>query len=340
MQRGAALFAILRCLDGDQAIRLQWSFVKPEQQRFDEDLRWMSQRVQHVADLTLKTVLDYLPVFERCDFGGNEYLDQIIRRPYGPDERTIPVGAVSKRYFLIQHFEMVQSLSRGLEGVGIKPEAVPTELWISEYGERIRIQCRCLNRPFDPGDDFPLVLSAECFNSVDKSCALEVRMFWLRLACMNGLSIKENAVLRKIHDAVWMNREDPGQFVRDQLSHADVHFAVIREWMNHRTNLDMIAKWVDRTVADQWTNEAAARVYHICSVGFDGTVAQPKAGTPPHMQPVSSDKLVSGACAPVGTVYHAAQALSWVASRRSSVDDQIGWARQIHRLVEKLEFVK
>jgi hypothetical protein len=314
--------------------------VESEREHFNGDLRWMGQRVRHVTDLTLKTVLDYLPIFERCDFGGNEYLDEIIRRPFGHDERTIPVGAVSKRYFLIQHFELVQSLSRGLESVGIKAAEVPTELWISEYGERIRIQCRCSNRPFDPGDDFPLVLSAECFNSVDKTCALEVRMFWLRLACMNGLSIKENAVLRKVHDAVWMNREDPGQFVRSQLDHADVYFALVREWMDRRTDLDRIAKWVDSTVADQWTNEAAARVYHICSTGFDGAVVPSRAGTPPHTQQVSSDKLVSGACAPVGTVYHAAQALSWVASRRSSVDDQIGWGRQIHRLVEKLEFVK
>src|SRR5579863_4542306 len=39
---------------------------------------------------------------------------------------------------------------------------------------------------------------------------------------------------------------------------------------------------------------------------------------PAHSQRVSSDRLVPGACAPVRTLYHAAQALSWTASRRSS----------------------
>ena len=38
----------------------------------------------------------------------------------------------------------------------------------------------CPQRPLDPGDQFPLVLIAECFNSVDKSCAPEIGMSWLR----------------------------------------------------------------------------------------------------------------------------------------------------------------
>jgi hypothetical protein len=75
------------------------------------------------SDLTLATVPAHLPLFERRDFGENEYLDEIVRLPFGADSRTIPVGAVSKRYFLFQHFELVQSLTAGLAAVGLK--AVP-----------------------------------------------------------------------------------------------------------------------------------------------------------------------------------------------------------------------
>jgi hypothetical protein len=153
---------------------------------------------------------------------------------------------------------------------------------------------------------------------------------------MNGLRTNQSASLRKIHDAVWMNRQDLGDFVKEQVGSADVHFRAIQEWMNRRTDLDRIARWVDRVVADQWTKEAAARVYHICCMGFDGAAASVKPGTPAHEIPVSSDKPVPGACAPVRNAYHAAQALSWVASHRSTVDDQLAWAHKIHELIEKL----
>lgn len=303
----------------------------------NEELVWMGQPASHVSDLTLESVLGHLPIFERHDFGENEYLDVILRLPFGGDSRTIPVGSVSKRYFLIQHRELVQRIISGLEGVAIKAVDVPVELWISEYGERIRLQCRCSQRPLDPGDEFPLFLSADCFNSVDKTCALEVRMFWLRVACMNGLMIKEKASLRKIHDMVWMKRQDTGQFIREHLERSDAHFRIVQESMKKRTNLTRIGIWVDKVVAEHWTKEAAARVYHICSTGFDGAVAPAKKGTLPHEHEVSSDKLVPGACAPVRTAYHAAQALSWVASGRSVVEDQIGWTRKIHQLIEKLD---
>jgi len=314
----------------------------PEQEQTGlfEELKWMGQPAHRISGLTLASVSDHLPIFERHDFGENEYLDVILRLPFRGDSRTIPVGSVSKRYFLVQHRELVQRISVGLEGVGIRPEHVPVEVWISEYGERVRIQCRCSQRPLDPGDQFPLVLSADCFNSVNKTCALEIRMFWLRVACMNGLMIEEHARLRKIHDMVWMNRDDPGQFIRERLENSDAYFELIQESMKKRTDVRRIAVWVDKVVAEHWTREAAARVYHICSTGFDGAVAPAKGRTPPHEHAVSSDKIVPGACAPVRTVYHAAQALSWVASHRSTVEDQVTWIRKANQLIEQLEYTR
>ena len=153
---------------------------------------------------------------------------------------------------------------------------------------------------------------------------------------MNGLMIQEDSSLRKIHDMVWMKRDDPGQFIRERLESSDAYFGIVQASMKKRTDLARIAVWVDKVVAQHWTIESAARVYQICSTGFDGVVAPAKAGTAPHNRAVSSDKEVPGACAPVRTAYHAAQALSWVAVRRSDVEDQITWTRKIHELIEKL----
>jgi len=216
---------------------------------FEPELKWFGQRAIRKSDLTLTSVVEHLPTFERRDFGGNKYMDVVVRMPFEKDEREIPVGSVSKRYFLIQHRQLVHEICEGLIAVGIDPTRIPAELWISHYGERIRIRFRVPQRPLDPGDGYPLLLSAECFNSVEKSCALEIRMSWLRLVCMNGLSANGDAVLRKVHDSVWMNRSEPGSFISDQLQKGDVYFHEIREWMKLPVAADRLGQWVDEVVA-------------------------------------------------------------------------------------------
>lgn len=202
--------------------------IATQQNLFDAELKWLGQRARRIQDLTLLTVLDHLPVFERHQFGTNEYLDAIVRMPFGANPSQVPVGSVSKRYFLIQHRQFIQEVCQGLSAVSIEPAGVPAELWISEYGERIRIRFRVPRRPFDPGDGHPLLLSAECFNSVEGSCALEIRMSWLRLVCMNGLSTHMDASLRKIHDSISMNRSESGAFIREQWRRATFTFANFR----------------------------------------------------------------------------------------------------------------
>jgi hypothetical protein len=90
---------------------------------------------------------------------------------------------------------------------------------------------------------------------------------------MNGLMIKENASLRKIHDMVWMKKEDTGEFIRKHLESSDAFFQLVQASLKRSTDLDRIASWVDKVIAPLWTMEAAARVYHICSSGFDGAFA-------------------------------------------------------------------
>ena len=200
------------------------------------ELKWFGQRARLIRNLTLPGVVDHLPVFERRKFGNNEYLDMIVRTPFQEDEREVPVGSVSKRYFLIQHRQLVHEICDGLSSIHIDPAKVPADLWISDYGERIRLRFRVSQRPFDPGDGYPLELSAECCNSVEKSCALEIRMSWLRLICMNGLSTTSEAVLRKIHDSVWMDRTEPGAFIQEQLEKGDAYFDEIQDWISASCN--------------------------------------------------------------------------------------------------------
>jgi hypothetical protein len=308
----------------------------PDLEQFYEGLKWIGQRVSYKKDLTLDGVARHLPAFDRESFGDNEYLDAIIRKPFGKDDRHIPVASVSKRYALIQHHEFLGWLKDGVERVGLKPESLPTELWMTDYGERIRLRFTASPKTFDPGDGFPMVLSAECFNSVDRSCALEIRMTWLRLVCTNGLTVQEKSSLRKVHDVVWMNRDDPAEFLSDQLARADQQFKTFRDWVAHPVALNRIEAWADEHVAKAWGIEVASRICHIVRTGYDGPVERPPEKISPHLRIVKSEMEVPGAARPAKNLFDVAQALSWVASRRESIEDQTDWVRTIPVLISQL----
>lgn len=300
------------------------------------ELKWMGQRVSYNRDLTLDDVAQHLPTFDRRSFGDNEYLDAIIREPFNGDRRHIPVASVSKRYALIQHHEFLGWLKDGIKQVGIKPESLRTELWMTDYGERVRLRFRISTKTFDPGDGFPMVLTAECFNSVDRSCALEIRITWLRLVCTNGLTIQEKSSLRKIHDVVWMNRDDPAEFLADQLTNADEQFKVFRQWVSHGVSIEKIESWADEHVARAWGIENAARICHIARTGYDGTVLRPPEKISPHLRTVKSEVEVPGSARPARNLFDVAQALSWIAGNRESIEDQTDWIRGIPVLIGHL----
>ncbi len=61
---------------------------------------------------------------------------------------------------------------------------------------------------------------------------------------------------------------------------------------------------------------------------------------PPSQWQVAWDEVVPGANAPVENLYHAAQALSWVASRKRDLDERDRRIEAIPGLVEKLAGMK
>ena len=300
------------------------------------ELKWMGQRVTHKKDLSLEDVSKHLPSFDREPFQPNDYLDIIIRKPFGNDDRRIPVAAVSKRYALIQHHEFLDWLKDGVKCVGLEPEELPTEFWMTDYGERLRLRFKVSSKSFDSGDGHLMFLTAECFNSVDRSIAFEIRMVWLRLVCLNGLIVQERSGLRKIHDAVWMNRADPATFLADQLAHVDQRFKPFEDWIAHRVTLDRINAWADEFVAKTWTVEAAARTCYIARTGHDGMVLRPRGKVGPHERLVTSEIEVPGAAVPAQNLFDLAQDLSWIASRRKSIEEQVDWVRSIPTLIDQL----
>lgn len=285
---------------------------------------WYGQKVFN-NEYLLKDLSSHLPEFTRESFGTgdgtNNYLQKIVRQPIDKDKRQIPVATVSKRYALIQHAEVCNWLVEGLRALDYYSEDVPVRTLMSEYGERLHLSVHVPKYDFDPGDNEKLHLMLEARNSVDRSCAFEIRLRWYRLICSNGMWALEEDVLRKIHHIDWMNRANVGEFIHNRVEHFSGYQEMIQLWHKTEVSLNQIDEWADGKLTKKWGVQLAARCCHIARSGYDGIVGRASAKVPSSQYSVSSDKKVPGAFAPISNLYHLSQALTWLADHRTSIED-------------------
>ena len=303
------------------------------------DATWEGATVTSMTG-KLREIYQAVPLFSRHPFrsGGeeNRYKDEIRREPLRVDEDPIPVATVSKTYSLIQHRDVLSSVYRALQLLNLQNADVDSTLLLSEYGERMLWSCELPNFDFDPGDGHPIVLRMNCLNSVDTSTSLEVTLEWFRLVCSNGLMFGlGDSRMRKRHIRS-LDPADVAEYVREQLKQANQEQGLYQQWLKHRVTLEESSKWVDTTVAKEWGPHAAARVWQVISCGQDGEVQQSKEKRPPHLLEVKATTRVPGAPAPAENLFHASQALSWIAGTRRSIQERIQYVTQIPALMEPL----
>lgn len=292
----------------------------------------------HEGYLPLGTIPANLPEFSREAFGTqpnqNQYLHVITRLPIGLDQRTIPVATVSRRYALIQHREVFAWLAEGLKTVNCFSDDVTVEMMMSAYGERLHLSVVVPKIEFDPGDGMPMMMTIEARNSVDRSCAFEVRLRWRRMVCLNGMWVKDEDVLRKIHHVDWMNRKNVAHFIDERVSDISGYKQMLETWLGTTLSFPEIEKWADQNLAKAWGVHLAARACHIARSGYDGIVGRAKEKTPQSNYNVSSDTQVPGSCAPVKNLYHLSQVLTWLAGNRGSVEDSDAKTADIPKLLQ------
>lgn len=197
----------------------------------------------------------------------------------------------------------------------------------------MRLSLRIPATQFDPGDGYPMDMFMQCYNSVDKTCALEISTRWLRIVCSNGLVGDSWSEFRKVHIGQRVTMERVGEHIRKELSSADRTKEVYAEWLNKEVTLDDVYAWADGSLSKRWGKHAAARVCSICRSGYDGEVEPTGGEIVPHRAALVNLAEVPGACAPVNSVYHVAQALSWIAGKRRSVEDSEDKMREIPSLL-------
>jgi len=303
------------------------------------DATWEGATVTSMTG-TLGELYQAVPLFSRHPFrsGGeeNRYKDEIRREPLKVDEDPIPVATVSKTYSLIQHRDVLSSVYRALQLLNLESADVDSTLLLSEYGERMLWSCQLPNFDFDPGDGHPIVLRMNCVNSVDMSTSLEVTLEWFRLVCCNGLMFGLGESRMRRRHIRSLDPADVADYIREQLKTAKQEQSTYQKWMQHLVTLEQSANWVDTTVAKEWGPHAAARVWNVISLGEDGEVQQPKEKRPPHLLEVKATGRVPGAPVPAENLFHASQALSWIAGTRKSVQERIQYITQIPALMEPL----
>jgi len=314
--------------------------INGQPENLGEALRWVNQPVSQIR-CPLGEVGGHIPSFSReplAKSGGvNKYMDLIFREPIGDDTCRMPVATVSPRYALIQHSQVYNWLRAALRDLFGDADNLIVDLYSSPYWERLQLAVWLPELDFDPGDGHPITVRLEMRNSVDRSCAFEVRFRWVRIICWNGLFDFDEARLRKIHHLDWMNRRDPVEFIRKQISCIPEVGAFYGELMATPVSIPKIYKWAEKELRPKWGVEAAARVCHICETGYDGLVQHVgRRKLEAHEYAVSSDKQVPGLTPPINNCYHLAQVLSWMAGRQQDVGFMDKRTRDIARLIRPL----
>jgi len=299
---------------------------------------WFGQKAFRITKLTQEAILE-LPRFKRVNFslgwGENEYLDLILREP-SEDEGYIPIGTVSKQYSLIQHAEVFEAIIAAGKRLDLDFAKQPVEITLSHYGERMRAAWQLPGYDFDPGDGKPIVLVVAVTNSVDKSCALEIQLEWLRLVCKNGMmfGLKERNLYHK--HVAGLDPAGIAGFVSNELGRVPKERQIYQTWFKEKVSLDQLFRWADDVISSDWGALAAARVVNIAKTGYDGEFLRPFDKRKPSEKEMKPTVEVPGACAPIENKFHASQVLSWVAKERNSLQDQVQKLYDIPTLISRL----
>ena len=288
-------------------------------------------------------IVAHVPVFERRPFAlngtANDYCDMIVSRQdyYAA---PVPVAVVSKHYELVQHRDILDVIAGALEEVDVDPQEVQTELCLSVYGEKMRLRAIFPQHQFgfDPGDGSPVGMRLTCFNSVDRSSALEFHVEWYRLVCSNGMLEEDQDSFRRVH--LWpLTIGDVAAYLEGHFNLFHYEGKKLSAMLDKDVSLEELFTWVENDVAALWNNYQAARVLHICLTGYDA-VARPGQ---PRMKPWQYDmnklKRVPGAPDIAGNAYHICQALTWVAQQSRTVQGQWEKTKDVARLMAKFKDV-
>lgn len=308
----------------------------------DGTARWRARNVAYMAGRwsALQRMVPRFSIEDfRVDVDGpsNPHILTVVRLPLSAPEKRMPVGTVSTTYALAQHHDVVDMCMKGIAYHGVQASELDCEVGLTELGEWMHFSAYFPDSfTFVPKDNKPVRLRLECFNSVDGSSRLIILFGWLRIVCSNGLIVGETkAALRDTHDEN-LNLQIIPKIISEGLAKVKVDMARLSGWDQHLVKMPIAERWFDTKLAETWGKKAACRAIHICRSGQDVEILDPFYGGAPSEKRVELTGPIPGAVYPACTLYDVSQVLSWIASRRKSVDERLEWTEAIPPLIESL----
>lgn len=310
-------------------------FQNPENEKQQsKGITWMGQKVIR-GEGPLEVLFEIIPHFERIPFeingGVNPNLDVIFRSSLKKNQENIPVAVVSKGYLLVQHYEILEALNRAFSAKYQFVKELTGEVTLSKFGERMHFRTLLPEYEFNPGDGNLMGLQVHCFNSVDKSLALQIRIGWYRFVCSNGLFIgKEILNFRRKHIKI-TNEVFIKEVLNKQLSSIPFEENRLSIWLD--TNFDpyLINRWANKYLKDKWGLFTMLRFLHIIQTGYDGKVVP--IGFKSKEYSIRHYKKVPGLIIPVSNAFHISQVLSWLARKRNIIQEQLERLNDIQDLM-------
>ena len=332
-----------------------------------QDRTWHGREIS-VWRGVMSELLQYIPEFKEVpcaieNEGENPNLNMIVRdrlRPHpgtllpDTDQVQVPIATVSKKYQLVQHRQVLDTLAFALRKKEFDLDLLEAELCLTEFGERMwfcfTLPSYSFALPFDDLDKYPMNLTVNALNSVDKSTALEINFFWYRLVCSNGMVYGNNIKFKELHRTDSINPNAIEKFVDRQLEQCESQKQLLREWYEAKIaildlpeakpNSGQIEKWLEKSVSKTWNIQAAARAYHIAKTGSDGKFSNMQQVKNPKftdlvLKPKTETK-VPGSFVPVRNAYDMSQVLSWLAGDQGTIQGQLKWMSDIPKLMSAL----
>jgi len=301
-----------------------------------KEMKWMRSPVTY-HDGSLQEISQYIPEFKRIPFAGNQYLDTIERRPMNHTNGTVSVGVVSKQYQLVQHSHVYAKAVNAIKDADINLDDISAQMSLTEYGERMAL---IINLPesmqIDPGDGKKMGLNLCFFNSVEGSSGFRMLLGWFRFVCSNGMVVgSANTDYRKRHNQS-LHIDDMHKLLTNGMRYATNEGNQFKQWFHQPLTPERITEWVDGPIAKKWGVKAATRAYHIATQGRDATVIKFTPKAPPSEKPIELGDFVSGSDKPAENMFAASQVLTWLASQRRDIEDQLRWQGDIPDLMHAL----
>jgi hypothetical protein len=313
----------------------------------DNHMLWMGSKVkEHTGRIVeIRSLLPnfYVKPFAIYSAGNcviNPNLYTVVQTPANQNEMEMPIGVVSKKYKLIQHYEVFDVAVNAMRSIGIDTELVEAKLTITEFGERMALsflfpEDESYSFSIDENGD-NMRLRLQCFNSVEGSARFMAFLELYRLVCSNGLMVGIAKLdFRKRHCIGW-EIDDIGEVLSVGLSVITEEVELYRDWQQKELALESIRQWVDGPLKDKWGVKLAARTFHIIRTGMDAKFAKPFEKGWPSEKTMEPTRKVPGTPQEVHNVFDVSQVLSWLAKERNDVQQQIELMRDIPNMMDSL----